>query len=727
MSAAHRRGRLRAIPGVAVGVLMALTACASLQGGTGAAAAPAAATTDHAGTAGTAGRAASVRAAATAAPQAAGQGMRTSRYDPQRAFAPLTLPDPVNAYRAGDGSPGSAYWQNRADYVIHAALDPEHQLLSGEEAIHYTNNSPQLLDSLWIQLDQNTYRPEARARFVHDRLQGPSTPGYVLDSVQIEQRGRRLKADYIVSDTRMQIRLPKALTPYGGRLTVDIRYHYTVPDGDFGGRTGYMPTSNGPIYDMAQWYPRMAVFDDVRGWDTLPYLGGEFYLEYGDFDYYVTVPADMVVAGSGELQNPQQVLSAQQRARLAHAMRSAQTVTIRSAGEAALAARQGPARATRTWHFRMKRTRDVSFAASRAFVWDAARIDLGGSTHALAMAFYPVESGGTGGWGRTVEYIRDAVQNFSRRWGAYPYPAAVAVAGSVGGMEYPGIVFDDYKDTGKTLFYITAHEIGHTWFPMMVGFNERRHQWMDEGFNTFIDVYESEEFNHGEFAPKRDAEYAPGNAPPADQIAALLADPHLPVMMTLADQVSFKYSHPLNYFKSAFGLTLLREQILGPERFDWAFRKFIRDWSFRHPTPSDFFRAMDSAAGEDLSWFWRGWYFHNWQLDLAVRAVQPLNGDWQQGAVITVANLDPLVLPATLRITFADGSTQQLRLPAETWIQQGTATLQLHTHQPLRSVVIDPDHRLPDADRSNNGWQAAGGAGLSDCMSCGHGKSGRIL
>ncbi|HTT03978.1 MAG TPA: M1 family metallopeptidase [Steroidobacteraceae bacterium] len=703
-----RRGVAASARALAATTALALTGCAALGGeGSGnAAQSPAPATAPATATA-PAAQAAPGAPAGSSAPVRAAPA--DTHYDPQRTFAPLVLPDPVNAFRSGDGSPGGAYWQNRADYVIHATLDPQQQLLTGAEAIHYTNNSPRALDSLWIQLDQNLYRPDARTRFVHDRLAAPTTPGYALDSVEIEQGGHRSRGDYVVSDTRMQIRLPEAMKAYGGKLTIDIRYHYTVPDGGFGGRNGYMPSTNGPIYDMAQWYPRMAVYDDVRGWDTLPYLGNEFYLEYGDFDYYVTVPRDMVVAGSGELQNPDEVLSSQQRSRLAHARSSEHTVTIRSAGEAAVSAHQAAQPGMRTWHFRMKQTRDVSFAASRAFIWDAARIDLPGGGHSLAMAFYPLESAGPGGWGRTVEYLKDAVQNFSRRWSVYPYPAAIAVAGSVGGMEYPGIVFDDYKDRDKTLFWITAHEIGHTWFPMVVGFNERRHQWMDEGFNSFIDVYESEDFNHGEFAPKRDQEFAPGSAPPADQIATLLRDPKLPVMMTLADQVPQKYSHPLNYFKSAFGLVLLREQILGPERFDWAFRKFIRDWSYRHPTPSDFFRAMDSAGGEDLSWFWRGWYFHNWRLDLAVRDVKPLDGDWQQGAVITVANLQPLVLPALLRITLADGSTRQLQLPAETWIQQGTATLQLRTHQRVTAVVIDPDHLLPDADRSNNSWRASGG------------------
>jgi hypothetical protein len=280
----------------------------------------------------------------------------------------------------------------------------------------------------------------------------------------------------------------------------------------------------------------MAVYDDLRGWDTLPFLGSEFYLEYGDFDYFVTVPADMLVAGSGELQNPGNVLTALQRQRLQQARGSDRTVMIRSAAEIddprSRPARQG----TLTWHFKIAQARDVAFAASRAFVWDAARINLPAGKRALAMSFYPQESQGQQGWGRATEYTKDAVQNFSRRWGSYPYATAVAVGGAVGGMEYPAIVFDSYRDRGADLFAITAHEFGHTWFPMMVGFDERRDQWMDEGFNTFIDVYESEDFNQGEYAPKRDAEYAPGSGTPADQIVPLLEDPDAPVLLTRADR-----------------------------------------------------------------------------------------------------------------------------------------------------------------------------------------------
>ncbi len=643
-----------------------------------------------------------------AASDAAPASTRQPAYDPRETFAPLTLPDPVNVYRAGSGTPGPAYWQNRADYLIHASLDPASARLSADETITYTNFSPQALDCLWIQLDQNLYRPDARGRLARGpRRPGPpgasapSTEGYVLESVEIPQTGRLVKADYIVSDTRMQIRLPQPLAPHGGTIHVLIRYHYTVP-GAFGGRTGHIPTRNGEIFDIAQWYPRMAVYDDLRGWDTLPYLGSEFYLEYGDFNYFVTVPWDMLVAGSGDLQNPRDVLTAVQRERLEQARVSDRTVMIRAADEIG-DPNSRPARVgTLTWHFQIRNARDASFAASRAFIWDAARIRLPEGKSALAMSFYPVESAGAAGWGRATEYLKDSVENFSRRWSVYPYPAAVAVGGPVSGMEYPAIVFDDYKDVGKNLFWLTAHEIGHTWFPMVVGFDERRDQWMDEGFNTFIDVYESEDFQHGVDGPKRDPEYAPGGGNPVDEIVPLLEDPAAPIMLTRADQVRERYRHPLTYFKSALGLTLLREQILGPDRFDWAFRKFIRDWSYRHPTPSDFFRAMDSAGGEDLSWFWRGWYLNNWTLDLAVKGVQPVDGDWHKGAVVTIANLDPLVMPAVVQVDFADGSHRRIRLPVETWIQQTTANVTLDSTQPVTGVTVDPDKVLPDKDRSNN-------------------------
>jgi hypothetical protein len=647
-------------------------------------------------------------AEAPATANAATPSSASSAFDPRAAFAPLTLPQPVNAYRSGDGTPGPAYWQNRADYTLRARIEPATHVLEASEVIAYTNNSPSALDCLWIQLDQNIYRENSRGSLAGGRRPKAFTEGYVLESVEIERDGRTVAAETLVSDTRLQIRLDGALAAHGGKLKVRIRYHYSIP-GSFGGRTAHAPTRNGEIYDVAQWYPRMAVFDDLRGWDTLPYIGSEFYLEYGDFDYYVTVPWDMLVAGSGELENPREVLTAAQRARLEQARGSDRTVVIRAADEIGDPASRPVTQGTHTWHYRMRNTRDVAFSASRAFIWDAARIQLPEGRRSLAMSFYPVESAGADGWVRTTEYLRDAVQNFSRRWAPYPYPAAVAVAGPVDGMEYPAMVFDGVPDAGKYLFLITAHEIGHSWFPMMVGSNERRDQWIDEGFNTFIDVYESDDFDGGTFGPKRDSEYAPGGGNPVDEILPLLADPAAPIMLTRAEQVSETYRHSLTYFKSALGLVLLREQILGTQRFDWAFRKFVRDWTFRHPSPSDFFRAMESAGGEDLSWFWREWYFNNWTLDIAVGGAAPVDGDWHKGALIDIVNRDPMVMPVDIDVAFADGSTRRIPLPVETWIKSAKASVKIDSQSPVTVVTVDPDHRLPDRDRSNNVWKAASG------------------
>ena len=480
-------------------------------------------------------------------------------YDPRAVFAPLTLPEPANRYRSANGAPGPDYWQNRADYVITAHLEPKTKTLSGVVTITYTNNSPDWLDVLWLQLDQNIYRRDARAVVASGRVRTQFTDGDVLDLVEIETGGTFVAAKYLVSDTRLLVRLPTALGPAGGRTRLRISYHYTVPES--GGRTAWADTRNGEIYEIAQWYPRMAVYDDVRGWDPLPYLGNEFYLEYGDFDYAITVPADMIVAGSGALMNPQEVLTSTERTRLTAARASDKTVMVRTAEDVATAQ---PSDQTKTWRFHMDHTRDVAFAASRAFVWDAARINLPDGKTALAQSVYPVESTGDTAWGRSTEYLKFAIEDFSRRWFPYPWPNAVNAAGPVGGMEYPGVVFVSAAGKGKNLFWITVHEIGHTYFPMVVGANDRRYAWMDEGLNSFIDVYESDAFDGGVYGPKRDQEFAPGDGAPADQIAALIADPNAPSIMTRADSIPFAYSHPVSYFKTAFGTHSLARRHSGP-------------------------------------------------------------------------------------------------------------------------------------------------------------------
>jgi hypothetical protein len=654
-----------------------------------------------------------------------------STYDPRITFSPLSLPDPVNAYRSASGAPGESYWQNSADYEMHASIDTAAKVLSNTEVITYTNNSPDLLTSLWLHIEQNTYRKDSRSNTLgagNERRprvvsapgsaaapppspgDGNYTDGIVLDSIKIEANQHVTNADYLISDTRLQIRLTTPLKPHGGRLRIHIKYHYTIP-GTWGGRTSWGTAEHGDIYDIAQWYPCMCVYDDIRGWDTLPYIGSEFYLEYGQFDYYVTVPSSFLVAGSGELLNPAEVLTKREIDRLEQARHSDKTIFIRTPEEVADPASRPKKDGTLTWHFHMDHTRDVAFSASPTFVWDAARINLPASDRPpnslpigkipLAMSVYPVESAGDDAWGRSTEYVKDSVENFSKRWYPYPYPAAINVAGFSSGMEYPGIVFDGIRGKGRALFGVTAHEIGHSWFPMIVGSNERRYAFMDEGFNTFIDIYESEDFQKGIYAPKRDNEFSAGGEP-ADTILKVLDNPDAPPILTRADGFIQPLTHPVQYFKGAYGNYLLREQILGHERFDWAFRKYIRDWAYKHPTPSDFFRTIESEGGEDLSYFWRGWYLNNWTLDLAVDSAKYVNGDPKQGLIVTVSNRRQLVLPATLEVEYSDGTKTRIHIPAEAWLQKGVGNFIFKDGKTVSTVTVDPDHLIPDDDRSNN-------------------------
>ncbi|MDH7975851.1 M1 family metallopeptidase [Sphingomonas sp. AR_OL41] len=629
--------------------------------------------------------------------------VRAADFDPKAAFAAQPLPDGVNVYRSSNGAPGPGYWQNRVDYAITARIDATARTLTATETVDYTNNSPDALPSLWMQLDQNIYRADSRAAVAGGRRKGGGgqhSDGYAITSVEMLRGKAWVKIPFVVSDTRINLRLDQPLKGGGTKLKFRIAYQYAIP-GVWGGRNSWLDTPNGTIFDIAQWFPRMAVYDDLRGWDTLPYLGSEFYCEYGDVDYAVTVPADMIVAGGGVLTNAAEVLTPLQRARLAKAAGSDATVMIRTPEEVTRDSTRPAAKGEKTWRYHFANTRDVAFSASRAFVWDAARMNLPGGKTALAESVYPIESAGDAGWGRSTEYLKDSVEHFSRRWFTYPYPTAWSIAGGSTGMEYPGMAFDGIPDKGKELFWITAHEIGHTWYPMVVGSNERRDAWMDEGFNTFIDTFESDEFKNGVFGPKRDSEYAPGGGNPVDEILPLLADRDAPPIMSYPDVMGEKYRHSVSYFKTALGLRLLRDVVLGPDRFDPAFRKYTADWAFKHPSPSDFFREMSSESGEDLSWFWRGWFFNNWQLDLAVTNIAYTDGDPAKGASITLESRDKLVMPAVLEVKYADGHTTRIKLPVETWMRIKPVIAAPAGR--ISSVMLDPDHLLPDRDRSNNG------------------------
>jgi hypothetical protein len=615
------------------------------------------------------------------------------------------MTDGGNLFRTADGRPGERYWQNEADYSVEAELDTTAKALSGNVTIVYTNNSPNDLDQLWLQLVQNSARSDSKASAVYGyRQEDSGENGFHLHKVQIKVNDKWRDVDYVVAGTRMQIRLPQALKANGNAIQVNIDYDYKLPGR---GRGGYLTTKNGTIFEVSYWYPRMCVYDDLRGWNTLPFLGaGEFYLDYGDIDYKITLPEGMLMAGSGKLMNPEETLTGEEQARLKKARHSEKTVMIRTEDELGQPATAKGINGKLTWHYHMENTRDVAWAASTAFMWDAAAAKYESGNTTLAMSYYPVESAGEKAWGRATEYLKHSLEIFSSHWFEYPYPAAINVGGPTGGMEYPGITFDTWKGKEYTLFLLASHEIGHNWFPMVVGSNERRNAWMDEGFNTFIDVYAHEEFNDGEYAPKRDGEYAPGGGNPAEEIVSVITKDGAQPILSKADALKGEDVHPTEYFKTAFGLVMLREIVLGPDRFDYAFRHYIHDWAYKHPGAKDFFRAMNNYSGESLNWFWRGWFIHNWKLDQAVTGVEYTDGNPEKGALITLKNLDKMVMPVLLKVTTADGQSRDYKLPVEVWMKDETYTFHAPTNTEISNIELDADHRLPDVNRDNNSWTA---------------------
>ena len=622
-----------------------------------------------------------------------------SNYNYHDAFAPFFYSKNGNEFRAADGQPGPKYWQNRADYQLSATLNDQTNEVTGAEVLTYTNNSPQKLDFLWMQLDQNLFKSDSRGTAIippsGSRNGGRgslSVGGYKIKSVRIGD----VQAKFSINDTRMQVFLPNGVNPNGGQVKLNIEYSFVVPE--YGSdRTGIQKTKNGNIYTVAQWYPRMYVYDDVMGWNTLPYTGpAEFYLEYGDFDLSITAPANHIVVASGELQNPQDVYTPEQIKRWAQAEKSEETVVIRSASEVTEASSRPAGKKELTWKFKIKNARDASWGSSAAFIIDAAKMNLPSGKKSTAISAYPVESDGKDAWGRSTEYVKKSIEYNSQKWFEYPYPAATAVAGVVGGMEYPGIVFCSWKAKKGSLWGVNDHEFGHTWFPMIVGSNERLYGWMDEGFNTFINTLSTADFNKGEYAGKKQD---------MQKVGGYLTSAAMEPVMSYPENLKEENTGLMLYFKPGTGLTLLREQILGPERFDFAFRTYIARWAFKHPTPDDFFRTMENAGGETLQWFWRGWFVNNWRHDVGVRDVKYVGGDVAKGALITLDNLDKLVMPGVLEIKTVSGKVDRVKVPFEVWERNSTFVMKYPSTEEIQSVTYDPDKVLPDYNPDNNVWK----------------------
>jgi cytochrome c556 len=643
-----------------------------------------------------------------------------TKYDYHELWKPFFFTKNGGEYRAADGEAGPKYWQNRADYQLAAKLNDETNEITGTEVLTYTNNSPQKLSFIWMQLDQNLFKSDSRGvkqvPLVRDSATNTIYPssrnwgrgqvfdaGYKIKSIKVlsTPKGSKITTatdvKFLVNDTRMQIFLPEAVNAAGGQLKLKIEYSFISPD--YGSdRMGIINTDqskNGKIFQVAQWYPRMCVYDDIIGWNTLPYTGeSEFYLEYGNFDINITAPAKDIVVCSGELLNPKDVYTPEQQKRWAEAAQSEKTVFIRTADEVTNPASRPAGKSELTWHFQINNARDASWGASSAFIVDAVKLDLPSGRKAMAISAYPIESTtGRNQWSRGTEMIKASLEYNSKKWFEYPYPNATGVAGKAGGMEYPGIVFCSLGGG----WGVIDHEFGHTWFPMIVGSNERLYGWMDEGFNTFINTLSTQNSLKGEF-------YRPLTAQRNLQSWKTFTRPELEPILSNPDNLKEANNGTLLYSKPSAGLVMLRENILGPERFDYAFKTYIQRWAYKHPTPDDFFHTMENAAGESLQWFWRGWFEHTWRLDVAVRDVKYVDNDPTKGAIITIDNLEKMAMPVVLEIKTVSGKTERVNFGAEIWERNVSWSFKYPSTEAIESVTYNPDSTLPDYNPSNNVW-----------------------
>jgi hypothetical protein len=672
-------------------------------------------------------------AAAAAAPVDAFR--RPGPRSAQTIFSPLDLPTPGRV-RAASGLPGPDYWQQRADYRIEATLDADAHTIDARARITYSNYSPEPLPFLWIHLEQNAFTSSSINAHVagpEDRFgpRGQFNGGIALRSVRLalwpDERGEArpigrpgpgvIDLPVHVYDTVARLDLPQPMPAAAGNepstIQLEVEWSFRIPP--YGAdRMGLFESADGTVFQVAQWFPAMAVFDDVHGWNTLPYVGqGEFYTNFGSFDVSLTVPRDHLVAATGVLQNPEEVLTPTQVERLRRAGRSRETVVIRAADEVADPTTRPAGGPTFTWRFRADDARTFAWASSRAFIWDAAACEVpalppaapvdgaagpGATRRVLAMSVYPREALPL--WSAATEMLQWSIEHYSRRWYPYPYPVATNVNGVVGGMEYPMLVFCAERDDERGLFGVTTHEIGHNWFPMLVNTDERRHAWMDEGFNTFINYYAMRE-RYGDDEDRR------GDA---RAFVDAMREEHQQPMDIPADQVRPGALGTLQYAKPATALVLLREQVLGPARFDDAFRRYIAAWALKSPQPADFFRCIENAAGEDLAWFWRGWFLETGALDQAIDRVEFSEGGGEGGGStmsVTLVNRGELVMPVVYRVTYDDGLTEDRRLPVQAWYSTNrwTATWDTAGRRPVE-VCIDPDGVMPDIDESNNRWVA---------------------
>ncbi len=719
--------------------------------------------------------------------------MVLGQYEKGRKFEQLgtTLPSP-NQYRTGSGAPGPDYWQQQADYNIAVELDDDNQRVTGSETVTYTNNSPSTLKYLWLQLDQNVrknnsvgsqvngnQRISTRAKSVSGAFVQSATGdygydgGFKLQSVT-DVAGKDLT--YLVNNTMMKISLPQPLKT-GESYSFKISWYYNVNNrATRGGRSGYeyFEEDKNYLYTIAQFYPRMAVYDDVNGWQNKQFLGsGEFALSFGNFEVAITVPSDHMVASTGTLQNPSDVLSKEELRRFEKAKKSFNKPVIIRTEKEARALEKKRASDKSTWVFKAEMVRDFAFASSRKFIWDTQAVKLPGGGTTLAMSYYPKE--GNPLWEReSTKAVVNTLTYYSEKTIDYPYPKAISVHAASIGMEYPMICFNfgrpnpdgSYNDQIKTrMVFVIVHEVGHNFFPMIINSDERQWAWMDEGLDSFLEYMTMKEYYP-------DLPYT-SNSPAAIVPYMKGSKNFMSPIMTNPEQS--KQLGPEAYSKPSAALVVLRESVMGPELFDQALKEYSERWAFKHPKPADFFRTMEDASAVDLDWFWKGWFYSTDNVDIEVSDVkwfklkgesqsmegqvqaQPGNlgsgladdsnpfygepqvldiGDSQVSSEyrsgydnqeiknrfagknlyqVTLENKGGLMTPLIIEWTYKDGSKEIETIPAEIWRKNEEKVVHIFAKdKEVDSMRFDPNNELADTDTKNNAFPKSGSSRFGD-------------
>ncbi|HXG82386.1 MAG TPA: M1 family metallopeptidase [Pyrinomonadaceae bacterium] len=719
----------------------------------------------------------------------AGFAFGQSKSKPSDKFRQLEeiLPTP-NEYRNAAGAPGHRYWQQRADYVIDVELDDRNQRLTGRETVTYKNLSPDTLNYIWLQLDQSIHAKDSDAETTRtmsnlnnitpaqiEQLAARQYDGRVNITNVSDARNAPLK--YTIVKTMMRIDLPAPLAP-GGTFVFNVAWNFAINDQRvFGGRGGYeyFPADKNYLYEIAHWFPRLAAYNDVSGWQHKQFLGsGEFTLEFGDYTVRITAPNDHVVTATGVLQNPREVLTATQIQRLKQAETAREPMKIITQAEATQNESSQPT-GKKTWTFKAQNVRDFAFASSRKFIWDAQGHNVEGNK-VMAMSFYPKE--GNPLWEQySTHAIIHTLNVYSRYSFAYPYPVAISVNGPVGGMEYPMICFNGPRprpdgtysaQTKYGLISVIIHEVGHNYYPMIVNSDERQWTWMDEGLNSFVQFLAEAEWERN--YPSRRGE-------PQNIVPYMESEQQVPIMTNSESVLQFGNN---SYGKPATALNILRETVMGRENFDYAFKTYSQRWKFKRPMPADFFRTMEDASGVDLDWFWRGWFYTTDHTDISIENVRlfqlssqnpdvekelerkkanaaPVTLSQQRNAglplrvdeypslkdfyntydrfkvtdeeraeyqeflgtlndrekqilnagyyfyVLDLKNIGGLVMPVIFRAEYVDGSTEEIRIPAEIWRYNNfDISKMIVTKKEVKAFVLDPNLETADTDLSNN-------------------------